>query len=82
MRKMLMAAAALTLLVGSAYAQGGSPYNSSGSQAGGPRGGLERAAGPSRVRGDVAPPPRGMMRRRMMRKRMMMRHHRRMMHRM
>lgn len=43
MRKLLLAAASLTLLAGSAYAQGNSPYNASGAQAGGPRGGLERA---------------------------------------
>ena len=45
MRKLLLAAASLTLLAGSAYAQGNSPYNASGAQAGGPRGGMERAMG-------------------------------------
>lgn len=41
----LLLAASLTLLAGSAFAQGGSPYNASGSQAGGPLGGLERRSG-------------------------------------
>jgi hypothetical protein len=41
----LLLAASLTLLAGSALAQGGSPYNTSGSQAGGPLGGIERRSG-------------------------------------
>ncbi|AWN37073.1 hypothetical protein [Methylobacterium radiodurans] len=41
----LLLAASLSLLAGSALAQGGSPYNASGSQAGGPLGGMERRSG-------------------------------------
>ncbi len=38
-------AAALLTVAAPAFAQGGSPYNRSGSQAGGPLGGIERAYG-------------------------------------
>jgi hypothetical protein len=79
MRKLLLAAASLTLLAGSAYAQGNSPYNSAGSQAGGPRGGMERAAEGTAMERGAAPASRPMMRKRMKHKRMM-RHHRRMRH--
>lgn len=43
--KTLMIAAGLILIAVPAFAQGGSPYNSSGSQAGGPRAGQERRMG-------------------------------------
>jgi hypothetical protein len=79
MKKLLIAAASLTLLAGSAYAQGNSPYNSSGSQAGGPRGGMERAAEGAAMEQGAAPAARPMMRKRMKHKRMM-KHHRRMRH--
>ena len=79
MRKLLLAAASLTLLAGSAYAQGNSPYNASGSQAGGPRGGMERAGEAAAMEQGVAPASRPVMRRQMKRKRMM-KHHRRMRH--
>lgn len=78
MRKLLLAAASLTLLAGSAYAQGNAPYNNSGSQAGGPRGGMERA-GEGAAMEQGAAPERPMMRKRMM-KHKRMRHHRRMHH--
>ena len=45
MRNAFVLAAALALLSAPALAQGGSPYNSSGSQAGGPLAGQERAMG-------------------------------------
>ena len=70
---------ALTLLAGSAYAQGNSPYNASGSQAGGPRGGMERAGEAAAMERGIAPASRPVMRRQMKRKRMM-KHHRRMRH--
>ncbi|RVU20213.1 hypothetical protein [Methylobacterium oryzihabitans] len=38
-------ATAVTVLAAPAFAQGGSPYNRSGSQAGGPLGGMERRMG-------------------------------------
>ncbi|KST59534.1 hypothetical protein AO398_17640 [Methylobacterium sp. GXS13] len=80
MKKLLLAAASLTLLAGSAYAQGNAPYNNSGAQAGGPRGGMERAGEAAAMeRGAVAPTERPMMRKRMKHKRMM-KHHRRMRH--
>ncbi|MCJ2088907.1 hypothetical protein MKK88_23420 [Methylobacterium sp. E-005] len=79
MRKLLLAAASLTLLAGSAYAQGNSPYNNSGAQAGGPRGGMERAGEAAAMERGPAPAARPMMRKRMMHKRMM-KHHRRMRH--
>jgi hypothetical protein len=79
MKKLLIAAASLTLLAGSAYAQGNSPYNSSGSQAGGPRGGMERAAEGAAMEQGAAPAARPMMRKRMKHKRTM-KHHRRMRH--
>ncbi|ACL61833.1 hypothetical protein [Methylobacterium nodulans] len=43
--KPLLAAGALILAAAPAFAQGGSPYNASGAQAGGPRAGLERRYG-------------------------------------
>ena len=79
MRKLLLAAASLTLLAGSAYAQGNSPYNSSGAQAGGPRCGMERAGEAAAMERGAAPVERPMMRKRMKHKRMM-KHHRRMRH--
>jgi len=80
MRKLLLAAASLTLLAGSAYAQGNAPYNNSGSQAGGPRGGMERAGEMGAMdRGAAPAAERPMMRKRMM-KHKRMRHHRRMRH--
>lgn len=47
------------LLTGPAFAQGNSPYNRSGSQAGGPLGGQERGLGASggTPAVDLAPPP-------------------------
>jgi hypothetical protein len=78
MRKLLLAAASLTLLAGSAYAQGNSPYNASGAQAGGPRGGLERAGEAAAMEQGAAPAARPTMRKRMKHKRM--KHHRRMRH--
>ncbi|MCJ2013282.1 hypothetical protein [Methylobacterium sp. J-076] len=77
MRSILLGAAALTLIAGSAFAQGGSPYNTSGAQAGGPRGGMERAAQGAEMEAP-APAARPMMRKRSMHKRM---HHRKMHHR-
>ncbi|MCJ2124631.1 hypothetical protein [Methylobacterium sp. J-077] len=77
MKKLLLAAASLTLLAGSAYAQGNAPYNNSGSQAGGPRGGMERAGEAATMERGAAPAP--MMHKRMKHKRMM-KHHRRMRH--
>ncbi|GJE36938.1 hypothetical protein [Methylobacterium persicinum] len=77
MRSILLGAAALTLIAGSAFAQGGSPYNTSGAQAGGPRGGMERAAQGAEMEAP-APGARPMMRKRSMHKRM---HHRKMHHR-
>ncbi|AIQ90348.1 hypothetical protein GGQ91_003187 [Methylobacterium fujisawaense] len=74
-----MAAASLTLLAGSAYAQGNSPYNASGAQAGGPRGGMERAGEAAAMEQGAAPAQRPMMRKRMKHKKMM-KHHRRMRH--
>jgi hypothetical protein len=79
MRKLLLAAASLTLLAGSAYAQGNSPYNASGAQAGGPRGGMERAGEAASMEQGAAPAQRPMMRKRMKHKKMM-KHHRRMRH--
>ncbi|AWV19615.1 MULTISPECIES: hypothetical protein [Methylobacterium] len=79
MRKLLLAAASLTLLAGSAYAQGNSPYNASGAQAGGPRGGMERAGEAAAMEQGAAPAQRPMMRKRMKHKKMM-KHHRRMRH--
>jgi hypothetical protein len=80
MRNLLLGAAALTVIAGSAFAQGGSPYNTSGSQAGGPRGGMERAAqGAEMEAAAPAPAARPMMRKRSMHKRM--HHHRKMHHR-
>ena len=75
MRSILFGAAALTLVAGSAFAQGGSPYNMSGSQAGGPRGGMERAAQGAEMERPAARP----MMKRSMHKRM--HHHRKMHHR-
>ncbi len=43
--RLALAAALLTVAAAPAFAQGGSPYNRSGSQAGGPLGGIERAYG-------------------------------------
>ena len=79
MRKLLLAAASLTLLAGSAYAQGNSPYNACGAQAGGPRGGMERAGEAAAMEQGAAPAQRPMMRKRMKHKKMM-KHHRRMRH--
>lgn len=79
MRKLLLAAASLTLLAGSAYAQGNSPYNASGAQAGGPRGGMERAGEAAAMEQGAAPAQRPMMRKRMKHKKMM-KHQRRMRH--
>ncbi len=45
MKTRLALAAALLTVAAPAFAQGGSPYNRSGSQAGGPLGGIERAYG-------------------------------------
>ncbi len=53
----LLLAASLTLLAGSALARGGSPYNSSGSQAGGPLGGMERRSGAPGGAPAMAPGP-------------------------
>lgn len=77
MRSILLGAAALTLIAGSALAQGGSPYNSAGTQAGGPRGGMERATQGAEMEAPGAA-ARPMMRKRSMHKRM---HHRKMHHR-
>lgn len=46
MKKLLLIGAATILLAVPAFAQGNTPYNSAGSQAGGPRGGMARAAEP------------------------------------
>ncbi|TGD99398.1 hypothetical protein [Methylobacterium nonmethylotrophicum] len=43
--RLALAAALLTVAAAPAFAQGGSPYNRSGSQAGGPLAGAERAYG-------------------------------------
>lgn len=43
--RLALAAAMLTVAAAPAFAQGGSPYNRSGSQAGGPLAGMERAYG-------------------------------------
>ncbi|KMO29007.1 hypothetical protein VQ03_29645 [Methylobacterium tarhaniae] len=43
--RLALAAALLTVATAPAFAQGGSPYNRSGSQAGGPLAGMERAYG-------------------------------------
>ncbi|MFE1602245.1 hypothetical protein [Methylobacterium sp. ID0610] len=43
--KPVLAAGALLVAAAPAFAQGGSPYNASGAQAGGPRAGLERRYG-------------------------------------
>ncbi|MGX7705361.1 hypothetical protein [Methylobacterium sp. Gmos1] len=43
--RLALAAALLTVAAAPAFAQGGSPYNRSGSQAGGPLAGMERAYG-------------------------------------
>ncbi|ACA20475.1 hypothetical protein M446_6207 [Methylobacterium sp. 4-46] len=43
--KPFLAAGALLVAAAPAFAQGGSPYNASGSQAGGPRAGIERRYG-------------------------------------
>ena len=75
MRSILFGAAALTLVAGSAFAQGGSPYNLSGSQAGRPRGGMERAVQGAEMDRPAARP----MMKRSMHKRM--HHHRKMHHR-
>lgn len=45
MKKVVLFAATLALLTAPAFAQGGSPYNASGSQAGGPLAGQERRMG-------------------------------------
>ncbi|MEL6059652.1 MULTISPECIES: hypothetical protein [unclassified Methylobacterium] len=79
MRKLLLAAASLTLLAGSAYAQGNSPYNNSGSQAGGPRGGIERAGEGAAMEQGAAPAAQPVVRKRTM-KHKRMKHHRRMRH--
>ncbi|MGY2053127.1 hypothetical protein [Methylobacterium sp. JK268] len=43
--KSILAAGTLLVAAAPAFAQGGSPYNTSGQQAGGPRAGLERRYG-------------------------------------
>lgn len=45
MKTVTLLAASFALLSAPAFAQGGSPYNSSGSQSGGPLAGQERAMG-------------------------------------
>ncbi|WP_336489369.1 hypothetical protein [Methylobacterium nigriterrae] len=55
MKKVLVVAASLALLSGAAFAQGNTPYNSAGSQAGGPRGGIEREMGARGGTPEMAP---------------------------
>jgi hypothetical protein len=55
MKKVVLFAATLALLSAPAFAQGGSPYNSSGSQAGGPLAGQERRMGAPGGRPAMAP---------------------------
>ena len=78
MKNLCFAVAALALTATGALAQGGSPYNSSGSQAGGPLAGQERRMGASGGTPSAEPmrSERPMMKKRSM-KRKMMRHHRR-----
>ena len=60
MRKFLVLTAGLILLAAPALAQGGSPYNTSGSQAGGPAGGMGRQMGSSTAEDpNMVMPPRG-----------------------
>ncbi|MGU3539139.1 hypothetical protein [Methylobacterium sp. A54F] len=75
MKRTLILAAAFALVSGAALAQGNSPYNSSGPQAGGPRGGMARemgASGGTPTMGGAPAAARPMMKRR---------HHGRKMHR-
>lgn len=60
MKKILVLAAGLALLTPAALAQGGSPYNDSGSQAGGPAGGMGRRMGSTKAENpNMVMPPRG-----------------------
>ncbi len=60
MKNVLVLTAGLILLTVPALAQGGSPYNTSGSQAGGPAGGMGRQMGSSTVEDpNMVMPPRG-----------------------
>ena len=82
MKKAFLIAASLTLLSATAFAQGNSPYNRSGPQAGGPRAGMERAMGAPGGTAEMDPAMRPGMRpmgRPMMRhqRRHRMMHHRR-----
>ena len=78
MKRLCLAAAAFALAATGALAQGGAPYNSSGSQAGGPLAGQQRRMGAPGGTPSAEPmqSERPMMRKRSM-KRKMMRHHRR-----
>lgn len=76
MTKTLLVAASLTLFSAVAFAQGNSPYNTSGAQAGGPRGGQERMMGATGGRPEMASRGGRPMMMRRSRSRMMM-HHRR-----
>ncbi|MCP1542134.1 MULTISPECIES: hypothetical protein [Methylorubrum] len=60
MRKFLVLAAGLILLTVPALAQGGSPYNDAGQQAGGAAGGMGRRMGSTKAEDpNMAMPPRG-----------------------
>jgi hypothetical protein len=60
MKKAILIAASLAFLSAPALAQGGSPYNDSGSQAGGPAGGMGRRMGSSKAEDpSMVMPPRG-----------------------
>ena len=60
MRKVLVLAAGLILLAVPALAQGGSPYNNSGQQAGGAAGGMGRRMGSTKAEDpNMVMPPRG-----------------------
>jgi|GEM_PF-1298304 len=60
MRKLLLIATGLALFSAPVLAQGGSPYNDSGSQAAGPAGGMGRRMGSSKAEDPtMVMPPRG-----------------------
>ncbi|MGX7707930.1 hypothetical protein [Methylobacterium sp. Gmos1] len=70
-----LVAAVLTVAAVPAFAQGGSPYNNSGSQAGGPLGGVQREMGAPGGAPAMGAAPRATMQP-MMRKKRMMKHRR------